>query len=182
MKRIIPLLLLFFFCAGLTAQQIDSTLYQEIDKVKKEIVNLQAKVKRLNAADYMIQKDQQSALEELNDQLAELKNAIDQSNQKTADLEQSLSAHQQDSTTRIDSMEAWFRQMMTIVGLVSLLLFILLIILVLSNRKRIRKEYQKLEAKVDNAKDAMEKKIGELEKKHEKDLADLKVALEKGKK
>jgi hypothetical protein len=48
--------------------------------------------------------------------------------------------------------------------------------------KRIRKDYLKLEAKVDNSKDAIEKEIRELEKKHEKDLAELRETLEKGKK
>ncbi|KPL12371.1 MAG: hypothetical protein AMS26_18190 [Bacteroides sp. SM23_62] len=182
MKRIIPFLLLFFFCTGLAAGQIDSTLYEELDKVKKEIMDLNAKVKRLNAADYMIQKDQKSALEELDTQLSGLKGAIDQAGQKTASLDQSLSAHQQDSSDRIDNMEAWSKQMMTILGMVSLLLFILLIILVFTNRKRIRKDYLKLEAKVDNTKDAIEKEIRELEKKHEKDLAELRETLEKGKK
>ena len=63
-----------------------------------------------------------------------------------------------------------------------MLQYFLHLILIITNRKRLNRDYEKLEAKVDNTKHAIDLEIKNLLQRHEEDMTALKAAVEKGKK
>ena len=56
----------------------------------------------------------------------------------------------------------------------------ILLVLIITNRGSIKRANLKLEAKVDNNKEAIDLKFKEVLKKHEEDLAALKASIAKG--
>lgn len=182
MKRILVSLIVIVFTLGLSAQENDSILLERVGSLKKELGLLNKKHRSLQAKYYQLQKAHEKDLQETKSKFASADESIERNNARTGELEQSLKESEEKTLESLTVLGEWTKKMILILAIVALILFIVLLILIITNRRRIEKAYTKLEAKVDNTKEAIEIEIRDVLKRHEEDITALKSAVEKGKK
>jgi len=178
MKKIFLPLLSGLFCLAVSAQTTDSTLIKEVEFMKKEITELKRSGYNHNAMISKLKKTHQEDLESVSAELNENAEKIAAIDSKLNELKAALDEHMSSSGERIDALEKWTKQMVLILFILLGVLFIILLVLIITNRQRIKKEFIKLEAKMDNVKENMEVELNQLMKKHEDDLTALKKDLE----
>ncbi|MBL7110989.1 MAG: hypothetical protein ISS19_03490 [Bacteroidales bacterium] len=171
MKKLIVILIVCMVGLNVSAQMPDSVLIQEL---KKEVKMLKKEAKGLKYQVSTLKKQHQEDLEKIKTSLDEnagkvgdLKNELDGTNG-------ALAEHQQSSDERIGVLEAWTKKMLMILIIMFGILFIVLLILVLMNRSAVKKNFIKLEAKVENVKEEHSIAHKELEKKYLAELEELK--------
>lgn len=182
MKRILVPLFILLFALSLSAQENDSILLEEVKSLKKELGLQKKKTKSLQSKIYKLQKSLEKAIKEREQAFAATDEAMEKNSARTSGLEQALKVSEEQALDSRTTMAEWTKKMMMILAVVALLLFIVLLVLGLTNRKRIDKNYQKLEVKVDNTKEALGLEIRNAMNKHEEDHKALKAEIEKGKK
>jgi len=182
MKKIFLLLLSGLFCLAVSAQTTDSTLIKEIEFIKKEITELKRSGYNHNAMISKLKKTHQEDMESVSAKLNENSEKNAAADSRLNELKAALDEHMNSSGARIDALEKWTKQMVLIQFILLGILFIILLILIITNRQRIKKEFIKLETKVDNVKESMEVELNQLMKKHEDDLTAIKKDLEDKKK
>ena len=176
MKQLISILILCLVGLHISAQDPDSVLLQEL---KQEVSMLRKQNKSLKYQVNSIKKQHQEDLEKL-------KMAMDENAMNTEDLKgkldiynDALAKHQQASDERFGTIESWSKKMVTILFILSGVLFIVLLILVLINRSAVNKSFIKLDAKVDNVKNEHELAHKELENKYMEELEKLRNEISK---
>ncbi len=182
MKRMLVPLFILLFTLSLSAQENDSILLEEVKSLKKELGLQKKKTKSLQSKIYKLQKTLEEAIKEAEQAFTETDEAMEKNSARSSELEQVLKASEEKALESRTTMADWTKKMMMILALVSLLFFIVLLVLVITNRKRIDRDYQKLEVKVDNTKEALGLEIRSAMNKHEEDHKALKAEIEKGKK
>jgi len=125
-----------------------------------------------------LKKTHQEDLERVSAELNENGERIAAIDSKLNELKATLDEHMSSSGERIDALAKWTKQIVLILFILLGVLFIILLVLIIINRQRIKKEFVKLEAKVDNVKKNMEVELNQFMKKHEDDLTALKKDLE----
>ncbi len=182
MKRIILSLMALLLTLGISAQTNDSILIEKMDNLKKEIVLLKKKQKSLQSQVYQLQKAHKTDLQQAEEKFASTDEALEACNARITELEDALKTSKENTLESITVLGSWTKKVIMILGIILLALFIVLLILVITNRTRIEKDYMKLEAKVDNTKEAVELEVKEMTKRYEEDITALKALVEKGKK
>lgn len=181
MKRLFLIMLSGLFCLAVYGQTTDSTLIEELKALKKEVVKLQKSSNNHNALLSKLRKTHQDDLKGVEADMNENSEKIAGIDSKQNELEVTLNEHMKSSGERIDTLSKWTKQMVMIQFILFGVLFIVLLILVITNRQKIKNEFIKLEAKVDNVKNNLDIELKQLQKKHEEDLATLKKDLEEKK-
>ncbi len=182
MKRLFSLVLILSFALGVSAQDNDSILLERTDMLKKEIGILKKKNKSLQAQIFKMQKAHKADMLVTKDEFAAANAEIEETNAALVGLKQALLESEESTLEGLAVMGDWTKKVFTILGIALCVLFIVLLILVISNRSRIRNDYLKLEAKVDNARESVEQDLKEVLRKHEEDMLALKAEIENGKK
>jgi lipopolysaccharide export LptBFGC system permease protein LptF len=182
MKRILIASIILAMALSASAGENDSILLQRVDVLKKEVGALKKQNQNLQARVSQLQKSHQKDLDETHKKQASTDEAIGTINATTTDLEQSIKESGERAMDSVTILGKWTRKMLTVLAVIAVVLFAILLILVLANRKRILGDYTKLEAKVDNTRESVEKQIRDVLKQHEEDIRDLKTLVEKGKK
>jgi len=182
MKRIIFSLFILLFFLGISAQESDSILLEKVDILKKELGTLQKKNKSLQYRIYKLQKAHQTDVEEVTKKLEAADEALEKNNTDISRLAEDLEASEKNAVESLTVLGEWTKKMIMIFALIALVLILVLFILVITNRRRIERDYKKLEAKVDNTKEAIDLEIKNVLMRHEGDITALKDAIEKGKK
>jgi hypothetical protein len=180
MKKILISLLILVFTLGLSAQERDSLLLEEVEKLKKELIVLKKKNKHLHAKIHKLQKAHEKDLQEAEAKFASTDEALERN---SAGLDKQAAALESSEEKTLESLTVlgeWTKKVIMILAIITLVLLILLLILVISNRQATRKGLQELEAKVDSTKDAIEREIKDVLTRHEEDIAALKTSVEKG--
>ena len=121
-----------------------------------------------------------AALEDAMAKTSENLEAIESTNAGLSKIEQVVEENKNQADQEREILGAWAKKMLMILGIVFLVLFVILLVLI-TNRGSIKRANLKLEAKVDNNKEAIDLKFKEVLKKHEEDLAALKASIAKGK-
>jgi len=189
MKFILSILVVFCFClslgaqeTSLGAQETDSVMLEKVLQLKSDVSKLKTGQNNLNSKIITSNKNQDVALEETRTAVSENQQAIQAANTKISELNQLVEANKNQTDEERETLAAWVKQMLMIMGIIFLVLFAILLVLIITNRSRINREYVKLEAKVDNTREDIQVKIRDVLKKHEDDLAALKASVDKGKK
>jgi len=182
MKRLLALLVILSFVLCLSAQDNDSILLERTDMLKKEIGILKKKNKSLQAQIYKMQNAHKADMQVAKEEIAAANAEIEEANAALGGLEKELQKSEESIQEGMTMLGDWTRKVLTILGIALCVLFIVLLILVITNRGRIQKDYLKLEAKVDNTRDSLEQDLKEVLSKHEEDMAALKAEIQKGKK
>ena len=182
MKRLLALLVILSFALGISAQDNDSILLERTDVLKQEIGILKRKSKSLQAQIYKMQNAHKTDMQLAKDEIAAANAEIEKTNANLGGLEKALQESEESALEGLAVLGDWTKKVLSILGIVLCVLFIVLLIMVITNRSRIQKDYLKLEAKVDNAREAVEKDLKEALRKHEEDMLALKAQIEKGKK
>ncbi len=173
MKIIASLLIALCFCLGAGAQESDSVILDAVRNLENEISSLKTGQRRLSSQLVSSSRDQAAALEETNAAVTENRQAIGETEAKVSALEQVVERNKGQADEEREILAGWTRQMLIILAAVFVVLLVILLILIIINRGRIKKDYLKLEAKVDNTRDALELEIKNVMKKHEDDIAAL---------
>jgi len=181
MKRLLSLRVILSFAFTLFAQENDSILLARTDMLKKEIGMLKKKNRSLQAQIYKMQNAHKADIQGLKDEIAAANAEIEETMTATGGLEVALQESEESTLEGLTVLGDWSKKVITILAIVLCVLFIILLILVISNRSRIQKDFLKLEAKVDNTKESVEQDLKEAMKKHEEDMLALKAQIEKGK-
>ena len=178
MKKLIVILIVCLVGLNVSAQVPDSVLIQEL---KKEVKILKKDAKCLKYQVSTLKKQHKEDLEKI-------KTILDENDGKVGNLKNELDAtngtmaeHKQSSEERIVTLEAWIKKMLMILIILFGILFVVLLILLLLNRSVVKKNFIKLEAKVENVKEDHALALKELEKKHVTDLEEIKQELAKKK-
>ena len=182
MKSFASLLFILCFCLSITAQERDSILVQDVEKLKKNVNSLKTSQKKLNSKLVSASKKQSTALEETSSAVAQNQKDIEEANARTSELGQRMDQKLAEANDSRTSLADWTRQMITILALVFLALLIVLLVLIITNRSRTSKAFRKLEAKLDNTKETLETEIRDVLSRHEEDLAALRSDIDKNKK
>lgn len=182
MKRHLAILAGLLIALCLSAQENDSILLERTDMLKKEITVLQKKTRSLQAQLYKIQKEHKSDMQGVKDKIASLNAGLEETKAAIADLNKALQESEESAVQGLAVMGDWTRKTIAILAVVLGILFIILLLMVITNRSRIQKEYLKLEAKVDNSREALQVELNAALKKHEEDMVALKAQIEKDKK
>ncbi|HEC41766.1 MAG TPA: hypothetical protein ENI20_02935 [Bacteroides sp.] len=182
MKRIVLSLLILVFTVGLFAQDTDSLLLEKVNMLKSELTIIKKKNKSLQAQIYKLQKTHANDLEETEKKFVTAENTLQKYEQMLAELDQAIKDSEENTLESITVLGAWTKKMHMILAIAVALLFIVLLILVLTNRRGIKRDIVKLEEKVNNTKEAVDIEIKDMLKRYEEDIAALKVVIEKGKK
>jgi len=122
------------------------------------------------------------AIDEAMDETEKNSQSVEEINEKVSELGVQVDKNREDAVLERETLGEWIKNMLVILVIVFLVLFTILLVLIITNRNRLSKDYLKLEAKVDNTKDAIDIKMKDVLKKHEEDLATLQAIIEKGKK
>jgi uncharacterized protein YoxC len=161
MKKLIVFLIVCLAGLSISAQVPDSVMIQEL---QKEVKMLKKQTKSLKYQINTLKKQHQEDLEKT-------KTALDENAGKVGGLmseldgtNETLAGHQQQSEDRFAALEAWTKQMVMILFIVFGVLFVVLLVLVLLNRSAVKKNFTKLEAKVENVKEEHALAHKELEK------------------
>lgn len=182
MKKIVLSLLILVFTLSLSAQQTDSVLLEKVNMLKKELTLLKKKNKSLQSQIYKMKKAHANDMEEAEKKFAAADDGIRKSELMLAELNQALKDSEESSLESITILGEWTKKTIMIIAIVAVLLFLLLLLLIITNRRRIEGDYVKLEAKVDNAREAIDLEIKDVLKRYEEDITALKAVVEKGKK
>jgi len=142
---------------------------------------LKKKNRSLQAQIYKMQNAHKADIQGLKDEIAAANAEIEETMTATGGLEVALQESEESTLEGLTVLGDWSKKVITILAIVLCVLFIILLILVISNRSRIQKDFLKLEAKVDNTKESVEQDLKEAMKKHEEDMLALKAQIEKGK-
>jgi hypothetical protein len=182
MKRTILSLLILVFTMGLFAQETDSLLLEKVNMLKSELTLIKKKNKSLQAHIYKLQKAHAKDLEETEKKFVTAENTLQKYEQMLAELDQSIKDSEENTLESVTVLGEWTKKMHMILAISVALLFIVLLILIITNRRGIKRDIVKLEDKVDNTKEAVDIEIKDMLKRYEEDIAALKVVVEKGKK
>lgn len=182
MKSILSFMIVLFFCTGLAAQVADSVMQEEVMKLKTEVSGLKSAHSKLNSKMAASSRKTNASVEELRNQTEANLKASEGNAAGISSLQQALDDHRTQAAGEQESFGSWVKQMFMIIGIAFLVLFLVLLMLVIINRRRINRDYLKLEAKVENTKEAIETEIRDVLKRHEEDLSSIKASMEKGKK
>ncbi len=182
MKRILITFLILALSLGLWAQQSDSILLQRVDVLKKELGVLKKQNQNLQARLSKLQKTYQNDLDKTNKKITDADAATQQIRSRTDELEHSLKESEEKALESVTILGDWTKKMILILAIIAVALFLILLIFVLANRRKILANYQKLEAKVDNTKELIDKQISDVLQRNEEDITALKALIEKDKK
>ncbi len=182
MKRHFVILALLLFALCLSAQDNDSILLERTDMLKKEIGILKKNTRSLQVQINKIQKAHKADMQDTEAAVASLNAGIEETRKAIAELEKAVQKSEESSLEGLAVLGDWTKKMITVLAIVLCILFILLLIMVITSRSRLRKDFLKLEARVENVKESMEVKLNEALKKHEEDMLALTAQIEKGKK
>ena len=178
MKRIITVLISLVVCLAVSAQVPDTLLVKQVKHLEKQAQklqnsnwSLQKKVKQLEENTDLIKKE-----------LEQGRASFEKAGQELEAVKTSLSQHQADSDTRFTSLEKWSKSTMLWLIIILGALVVVLLVLCLVNRNKMHAGMMKLEAKVDNTRDALELEIKEVKKIHDTDLEGIKKAIDELKK
>ena len=180
MKRILVSLFILVFTLGLSAQEMDSLLLEEVEQLKKELTVLKKKNRNLQAKLAKLQKVHEKDLQEAEMKLTSTDEALQKTDARLDEQADALKASEDNTLESLTVLGEWTKKTIMILAVITLVLLILPLILVISNRSRIKKDYIQLESKVDNARDAIEKEIKDVLTRHDEDIAALKTSVEKG--
>lgn len=182
MKRIVLSFLALIFTLSLTAQLNDTILLEQVESLKKELSSVKKKHNSLQSRVYQLQKAHEKDLGEASSRISSLEKELQSSNNRISEQQEALKVSEENTAEGLKILGEWTKKVILIVGIVALVLFIILLILIITNRRKIEDKYTKLEAKVDNTKDAIELELKEVLKKHEDDITALKALVQKDKK
>jgi septal ring factor EnvC (AmiA/AmiB activator) len=185
MKRYLAVLLILSFALCMSAQDNDSILLERTDMLKKEIGKLKKTSKSLQGQIYRLQKAQKAQnadLQGVKDEISAVTAEMEELNTAVGELEKALQESEESAVEGLAMLGDWTKKMFIILAIIACILIIILFIMVVTNRSRIQKDYLKLEAKVDNTREAVEKDVREALKKHEEDMVALKAHIDKSKK
>jgi peptidoglycan hydrolase CwlO-like protein len=178
MKRIITVLISMVVCLAVSAQVPDTLLVKQVKSLEKQAKklqnsnwSLQKKVKQLEENTDLIKKEMEQG-----------RASFEKAGQELEAVKTSLSQHQTDSDTRFASLEKWSKSTMLWLIIILGVLAIALLVLYLVSRSKMNTGMTKLEAKVDNMRDALELEIKEVKKTHDTDLEGIKKAVDELKK
>ncbi|MFC2115321.1 hypothetical protein ACFLTU_02535 [Bacteroidota bacterium] len=159
----------------------DSIFLEEVSSLKKELGLLKKKDKSLQSKIYQLQKAQQKNLAEAEEAFAATDETMEKNSIRTSGLEEALKVSEEKAQENRNEIAAWAKKMFMILTIFIIVLFIVLLIFAITNRMRLEKGYKKLEAKVENTKEAFDIEINKVLKKHEEDIAKLKKSTGKDK-
>ncbi|MCK4745892.1 MAG: hypothetical protein KAT15_02605 [Bacteroidales bacterium] len=182
MKRIVLSLLIIVLTLSLSAQDTDSLLLEKVNMLKKELTVIKKKNKSLQAQIYKLQKMHAKDLEESEKKFATAEEVHQKYELMLTELDQAIKDSEENTLESMTVLGEWTKKMIMILTIVAAILFLVLLILVITNRRRIEGDYKKLEAKVDNTKEAIDLEIKDMLKRHAEDITALKAVVEKGKK
>ena len=151
----------------------------------EKIADLEKQVTRLKNSNWGLQKKlktQEEQLADIKENMEAGKLAFEQAQQEIEQLKAELADHQTASDERFTSNENWIKKMFLWLIIILGILFLAVLILSVVNRRRINDDYLKLEAKVDNTKEMIDKQISDVLKRNEEDITALKTLIEKDKK
>ena len=173
---------ILIFCSGLAAQETDSVMLEKVMKLKTEVSKLKSGQKKLSSRITASNKKTDAALDETVEKISGNKDAIGEVDAGLSALEAAVETNRMEGAEERTALGGWAKKMLMILGIISLVLILVLLVLIITNRSRISKDYLKLDAKVDNTRNAIEVEIRDVLKKHEEDIAALKAAIDKAKK
>jgi hypothetical protein len=182
MKRISVSFLVIMFTLGSYAQESDSLLLLKVESLGRDLQALKKKNKQLTSRVYSLQKAHEKDQQAANEKFAAAGEARKKNSTRLDEQEAAMKASEESTDESISVLGDWTRQVLMILAIVFSVLFLILLILIITNRRRIEKEYTKLESKVDNTKESIELDIKEVLKRHEDDITALKSLVEKEKK
>ena len=182
MKKILIASVILTFSLSLWAQQSDSILLERVDMLKKEVSSLKKQNQNLQAKISRLQKAHQSDLKETNKKFTDADAVTQKISSRIDDLEQSLKESEEKTLESLTVLGDWTKKTILIVAILVVVLFLIVLIFVLANRSKILRNYNKLEAKVDNTRENLEKELNNVLKRNEEDITALKALIEKDKK
>lgn len=182
MKKILISLIVVAVVTGLSAQDTDSLLLVKFEMLKKELVVLKKNNKTLQARIYTLKNSHARDIQEIKETLEASEKSLQQIEQKIEGLTGEIQQAEASSMEGISTLGAWTKKMIMILTIAVAVLFLVLLVLVITNRRRIEGDYRKLEAKVDNTKEAIDLEIKDVLKRHEEDIVALKAGADKNKK
>jgi hypothetical protein len=156
-------------------------MLENVMKLRTDVSTLKTAQKRLNSRVVTTSKKTDATLEEIMARVAENQGAIEESNAGISKLEQVVEENKRNADEERETLAGWAKQMLMILGIVLLILIVILLVLILMNKSRSSREHLKLEAKVDNNKQAIESEIRDALKKQDEEIAALKESVSKGK-
>ena len=173
---------ILIFCSGLAAQETDSVMLEKVMKLKTEVSKLKSGQKKMSSRISASGKKADAAIEETVEKINGNKEALGKVDAGLSALEMVVETNKKEAVEERTVLGDWAKKMLMILGIIFLVLILVLLVLIITNRNRINKDYLKLEAKVDNTRNAIEVEIKDVLKKHEEDLAALKASIDKAKK
>lgn len=182
MKKFSITLVILSFTLCMSAQDSDSILLERTDMLKKEISSLNKKNNSLQAQINKIQKAHAADMQGAKDEIAAANGAIKENSAAVAGLEKAVQESEDSAVEGLAVLGDWTKKILTVLAILLCALFIILLILVITNRNRIRNEYLKLESRVDNVMESVEVELKNALKKQHEDMAALKAEIQKGKK
>jgi len=184
MKHKLMVLVISCISVSMLAQVESMTGLADSVMIEK-VADLEKQVSKLKNSSWSLQKKLNQHEEQLNslkEGIEQGKLSTEQANQAIEQLKSDLASHQAGTEERFASNEDRVKKMFLWMIIILGALFLVVLILSIVNRRRINEDYLKLEAKVDNTREAIELEVKEVLKNHEKDMEEIKAAIEELKK